>query len=157
MTSTRRNLIIVIAGLVAAVLIVGGTLVAADVVGLAIRTATGHPSATPSQLGEVESIAQLRRELTSRGLPECGGYEAIDSPTGSRERGRCWVGTAEIVIGVYVDHASAAAQWDRKATLLEGVTDLCMATGTNWTVDGDDCGYVRRAAEVTGARYQQQP
>lgn len=161
----RRTRLIVVTAVVAAVLLVAG----AVTVGLALRSdgsetagasSSPSPSASPSPSTgpapqRFDTPQALITYLDSRGHT-CNRYESVEGALNAVGRGRCYVGAAEVTVGVYAIHSDVEAQWQTMAGLLAGVSPVYMALGENWTVNGPEA-WTRQVADTMGVVFRAQP
>ncbi|MDW3849644.1 hypothetical protein NMK34_23810 [Micromonospora sp. BRA006-A] len=122
---------------------------------------TGSPAASASSRPPVDGgtfdSPLLLVEALNKGGVACKNYEAIAQPQGAVARGRCYVGADEYTIGIYASAADARAQPDFQAELLEGVSDVDMVLGRNWTVGCPGPTTCREVAEALGGEVFHEP
>lgn len=99
---------------------------------------------------------RLIEALSSDGI-DCTDYSAIASPTGATARGSCYVSGEEYTIGIYKTEAQARQQPRTMADLLEGVSDVDLVLGRNWTVGCPDEPACRSVARALGGEVFHQP
>lgn len=136
---------------------------AAVVVGVARRGDTNSNTGSGTQASTVAAAPAPRRfdtpqaivtYLDTRGLT-CSRYETVEGATSAVARGRCYVGTDEVTVGVYAIHSDVEAQWTTMTSLLGGIASVHMALGENWTVNGP-AAWTKQVAEVMGVEFRQQ-
>ncbi|MBP1781829.1 MULTISPECIES: hypothetical protein [Micromonospora] len=94
-------------------------------------------SRPPADGGTYDS-PPLLIEALAKGGTECTGYQAIANPTGALARGSCYVAGEEYTIGIYRSAAQARQHPNNMADLLEGVAEVNLVLGRNWTVGCPD-------------------
>ncbi|MER5608205.1 hypothetical protein AB0F93_00345 [Micromonospora tulbaghiae] len=109
------------------------------------------PSTTPPPAdgGTYASPLLLVDALNKAGIA-CTGYEAVPKPIGAIARGSCYVAGQEYAIGIYKSAAQARQHPDNKADMLEGVAEVNLVLGKNWTVDCPDQPTCRSVADSLG-------
>ncbi|MFG3418755.1 hypothetical protein [Micromonospora sp. NPDC048063] len=112
-------------------------------------TTSAAAAAPPVDGGTYESPLLLVDALVKGGI-NCARYEAVAQPTGAVARGSCWVGAEEYTIGIYASAADAREQPNAEAEMLEGVADVDLVLGRNWTVGCPDPAACRAVAAVLG-------
>ncbi|WP_435125607.1 hypothetical protein [Micromonospora tulbaghiae] len=114
-------------------------------------TASPSPSTSPPPIdGGTYASPLLLVEALDKGGIDCTGYEAVANPTGALARGSCYVAGEEYTIGIYESPSQAREQPNAMAELLEGVSDVDLVLGRNWTVGCPDQPSCRKVAEVLG-------
>lgn len=125
-------------------------------------SASPTPSPTPAAPkppvdgGKYSSPMRLIEAL-SLGRIDCVDYSAVASPSGAVARGSCYVLGEEYTIGIYKSEAQAREQPKSMAVLLEGVTDVNLVLGQNWTVGCPDEAARRSVARVLGGEVFHKP
>ncbi|MBM0255512.1 hypothetical protein [Micromonospora sp. 4G55] len=121
-------------------------------------TASPTPSAPrpPADGGSYDSPLVLVEALGKGGIT-CTGYSAIAQPRGALARGNCYVGGEEYTVGIYKSPAQARQQPNTMAELLEGVSDVNLVLGRNWTVGCPDQPSCQQVAAVLGGEVFHEP
>jgi len=120
---------------------------------------SASPSPSPSSAAPIPSppvdggkFANPLRliEALRKGGIDCTGYEAVANPTGAIARGSCYVAGEEYTIGIYKSEAQAREQPNAMAELLDGVAEVNLVLGLNWTVGCPDRAACQLVAGVLG-------
>lgn len=114
-------------------------------------TPSPSPSTSPPPAdGGTYASPLLLLEALNKGGIACTGYDAITNPTGALARGSCYVAGEEYTVGIYKSAAQARQQPNNMAVLLDGVAEVNLVLGRNWTVGCPDQPTCRAVAEVLG-------
>lgn len=113
-------------------------------------------SAPPVDGGTYDSPVVLVDALSKAGI-NCANYEAIAEPTGAVARGSCYVGEEEWTIGIYASAADAREQPRMLAATLEGISDVNMVLGRNWTVGTHGKDWSDRVVRAVGGEVFHEP
>ncbi|MEU5965964.1 hypothetical protein ABZ777_32565 [Micromonospora parva] len=113
-------------------------------------TTTAAASSAPPVDGGTYDTPLLLVDALKKGGVDCTGYSAIAQPTGAVARGNCHVAGEEYTIGIYASAADARAQPNNMVELLDGVSDVDMVLGRNWTIGTPDEPSARKVAGILG-------
>lgn len=114
-------------------------------------TPSPSPSPIPVAKDEYDGAQRLLGGLTKVGI-DCINWERTPDPIGADERGSCYVGEEELVVSIYATREDAAAEPESKAVILEGVADVHMVVGGNWTLSCDTQAMCQTIEESFGGK-----
>jgi len=147
----------VIVGLVVLLLAVGGVAAWAITRG-GTGPFAGAPAtyAPPRDGGRYDTPQALIAELERRGVA-CTGYDETEGAIGAVFRGSCYIGGQEAVVSIYATSADAQAHPRILAGLSEGIDDVDMVVGLNWTVNCDTPAMAAQLSGVLGGQVVHDP
>ncbi|MDM4723290.1 hypothetical protein QTQ03_28685 [Micromonospora sp. WMMA1363] len=99
--------------------------------------------------GSYDSPLRLVNALVTRGIA-CLDYAAVTDPIGAVASGSCHVADKEYMIGIYESAAQARQHPKDLAILLDGVAEMNLVLGKNWTITCPDKPTCQAVAESLG-------
>lgn len=119
-----------------------------------VAAPTTAAAATPTKAAAEEygSAQRLAGDLNTAGIA-CLKFEQIPDATGALDRGSCYVLAEEVGVGIYASHEEAAGTPAYLAALMEGVSDVDVVVGGNWSLNCDSADLCKRIEHDFGGTY----